>query len=217
MKAIKNFLTSTAKEGTVTFLTDNSLVTPNDKGVVTLAQIRKALGAMSDEDLINLAVELGYDESSVTQADAFIQDLGFDKDEVGSITAKDGTVITVVNAVYVGRSSSGLSAMFEFTKGKITVSAARVVEFAKAGGMTVGKRYPIKMDSIIPQQGAPGYYLGQAVQSGFDGIQAIFLAQADRQADLKIALKNMRDQGVSDAKIEEFLDNARQTKLIGLV
>lgn len=216
MKAIKDFLTGTAKDVTVQFLTDNGLVEPNDKGTVTLAQIRKALTAMSDDELINLAVEFGYDEST-TPSDAFIQDLGFNADEISTFTAKDGTAIKVVNAVYKKRSSSGLSTVFEFSKGLIIVSSARILQFAKSGGMTAGKRYPIVADTILPSDSLPGYFNGKALESGFDGIDALYLAKSDKNADLKIALKDMRDQGATEEQIESMLFNARQQKLVGLV
>jgi len=215
MKAIKDFLTSVAKEQTTQFLTDNGLVTPNDKGTVTLAQIRKALSAMSDDDLTNLSVEFGYDESA--NVDSFVQDLGFTAEERGTITAKDGTSIAVINAVYQKRSSKGISVIFEFSKGFITVSSARILELAKSGKMVKGKTYPIKADSLVPQQGAPGYYLGVALQSAFEGIDDLYLEKADKMADLKIALKDLRDQGTSEEQIEAMLYDARKAKLVGLV
>ena len=215
MKAIKDFLTSVAKEQTTQFLTDNGLVTPNDKGTVTLAQIRKALSAMSDDDLTNLSVEFGYDESA--NVDSFVQDLGFTPEERGTITAKDGTSIAVINAVYQKRSSKGISVIFEFSKGFITVSSARILELAKSGKMVKGKTYPIKADSLVPQQGAPGYYLGVALQSAFEGIDDLYLEKADKMADLKIALKDLRDQGTSEEAIEAMLYDARKAKLTGLV
>ena len=216
MKAIKDFLTGTAKDVTVQFLTDNGLVTPNAKGTVTIQQIRKALTAMPDEDLINLAVEFGYDEST-TPADAFIQDLGFSADEIGTFTAKDGTAIKVCNAIYKKRSSSGLSTVFEFSKGFIIVSSARILQFAKSGGMTPGKRYPIVADTVLHSDNLPGYFKGKALESGFDGIDSLYLAKSDKNADLKIALKDMRDQGATEEQIDNMLFNARQQKLVGLV
>lgn len=216
MKAIKDFLTGTAKKVTVQFLTENSLVTPDDKGFVSIAQVRKALGAMSDEDLINLAVEFGYDESA-TPADTFIQDLGFTPDERGTFTAKDGTVINVVNAIYKNRSSSGLSTVFEFSKGFIIVKSAKILQFAKSGGMTAGKRYPIQADTILATPELPGYFNGKALESGFSGIDALYLAKADKNSDLKIALKDMRDQGATEEEIASMLFNARQQKLVSLV
>jgi len=216
MKAIKDFLTSVAKEQTTQFLTDNGLVTPNDKGTVTLAQIRKALATISDDDLEKLAEDFGFD-ANAEPADSFMQDLAFTPEERGTITAKDGTSIAVINAVYQKRSSKGISVIFEFSKGFITVSSARILELAKSGKMVKGKTYPIKADSLVPQQGAPGYYLGVALQSAFEGIDELYLEKADKMADLKIALKDLRDQGTSEEAIEAMLYDARKAKLVGLV
>lgn len=216
MKAIKDFLTSTAKTVTVQFLTENGLVTPDAKGFVSIAQVRKALGAMSDDDLTGLAVEFGYDPSS-TPADTFILDLGFTPDERGTFTAKDGTVINVVNGIYKKRSSSGLSTVFEFSKGFIIVKSARILQFAKSGGMTVGKKYPIVADTILASAELPGYFNGKALESGFAGIDALYLAKSDKNSDLKIALKDMRDQGATEEEIASMLFNARQQKLVSLV
>jgi hypothetical protein len=216
MKTIKDFLTGVAKEQTTQFLSDNGLVTANDKGTVTLAQIRKALATISDDDLEKLAEDFGFD-ANAEPADSFMQDLAFTPEERGIVTAKDGTKIAVINCVYENRSSKGTSVIFSFSKGFVTISASRILELARSGKMVKGKSYPIKADSFTANPNAVGYFYGVGVQSGFEGMDDLYLEKADKSADLKIALKDLRDQGTSEEQIETMLYEARKTKLVGLV
>jgi hypothetical protein len=216
MKAINSFLTGVAKEQTTQFLIDNGMVTPNDKGNVTLSAMRRALKELDDDALTDLADSFGFSEQE-NQVDAVIDSLGFSKDEIGKFTTSKGVDIAIINATYKKRSSSGSSAIFEFSKGFIVISAARILQLARAGSLVVDKQYPIQMDSLKPLVGQPGYFSGKAIESGFDGIEDLYLAAADKKTDLKIALKDMRDQGASDEEIQQLLANARQAKLNALV
>jgi hypothetical protein len=111
MKAINSFLTGVAKEQTTQFLIDNGMVTPNDKGNVTLSAMRRALKELDDDALTDLADSFGFSEQE-NQVDAVIDSLGFSKDEIGKFTTSKGVDIAIINATYKKRSSSGSSSYF---------------------------------------------------------------------------------------------------------
>lgn len=201
MKAIKDFLTSVAREQTTQFLTDNGLITPNDKGNVTLNQIRRALKEMSDADLTDLADSFGYSEQE-NQVDTVIHSLGFDKDEIGKFTTSKGIEVPVINAKFKAL-SSGMNPSFEFSKGTIIVSSNAMRKLAERDILVKDETYPIKMDSIKPLQGRPGYFLAQALEAGIPEIQEIY---KEKQREIS-ALKDFKDRmrkiaGASEEEIK---------------
>lgn len=201
MKAIKDFLTSVAREQTTQFLVDNDLVTPNAKGNVTLNLVRSALKAMSDDDLTDLANSFGYSEQE-NQVDAVINSLGFSKGEIGKFTTSSKIDVPVINAAFKGL-SSGMNPSFGFSKGTIIVSSNAMRKLAERDILVEGETYPIKMDSVKPLQGRPGYFLAQALEAGIPEIQEIY---KEKQREIS-ALKDFKDRmrkiaGASEEEIK---------------
>lgn len=201
MEAMRNFLTSVAREQTTQFLIDNGLVTPNAKGNVNLNQLRKPLKAMSDEEITELADSFGYSEQE-NQVDAVISSLGFDKDEIGKFTTSKGVDVPVINAKFKGL-SSGMNPSFEFSKGTLIISSNAMRKLAERDLLVEGEPYPIKMDTIKPLQGRPGYFLAQALEAGIPEIQEIY---KEKQREIS-ALKDFKDRmrkiaGASEEEIK---------------
>ena len=183
MKAINSFLTGVVREKTTQFLTDNGLVTPNDKGAVTLAQMRRALKELGEEAVTDLAEQFGFSEQE-NQVDDVISSLGFAKDEIGKFTTSKGVDVPVINAKFKAL-SSGMNPSFEFSKGTIIVSSNAMRKLAERDILVKDETYPIKMDSIKPLQGRPGYFLAQALEAGIPEIQEIYKEKQREICDLE--------------------------------
>lgn len=201
MKAINSFLTGVAKEQTTQFLIDNGMVTPNDKGNVTLSAMRRALKELDDNALTDLANSFGFSEQE-NQVDAVIDSLGFSKDEIGKFTTSKGVDVPVINAKFKAL-SSGMNPSFEFSKGTIIVSSNAMRKLAERDILVKDETYPIKMDSIKPLQGRPGYFLAQALEAGIPEIQEIY---KEKQREIS-ALKDFKDRmrkiaGASEEEIK---------------
>lgn len=189
MKAIKAFLTSTAKAECGAYLFNQGLV---DKENPTIVQIRKALSDFSDEDLTKLATDLGYsEESSSENFDNLVVDLGFTKEECGVFTTNKGAKVAIINATYTGLTNSG-NLGFSFSKGTIVVNNTNLLNLASQDKVVIGKQYPIKMDTIQILPNQVGYFLGQAIETAFDGIQQIYLDQKNAKKEIKNYKKDMR-------------------------
>jgi len=201
MKAINDFLTSVAREQTTQFLTDNGLVTPNDKGNVNLNQIRKALATLDNGTITDLAEQFGFSEQE-NQVDSVISSLGFAKDEIGKFTTSKGVDVPVINAKFKAL-SSGMNPSFEFSKGTIIVSSNAMRKLAERDILVVDETYPIKMDSLKPLQSRPGYFLAQALETAIPEIQEIY---KEKQREIS-ALKDFKDRmrkiaGASEEEIK---------------
>ena len=214
MKQYKKFLTSTARKECSAYLFDKGLV---DKEKPTIVQISSALSKFTDEDLTKLATDLGYsEESSSENFDNLVSDLGFADGECGKFKTPKGLEVAIVNATY-SHITNGRNLAFKFSKGMISVNNTTLLELATKDKLEVGKQYPIKMDTIIPSK-QPGWFIAQAVETAFDGVQEIYAKRALQKDQIKQYKKNMRtlanasqediDKGVQDilsSKLQELL------------
>ena len=98
--------------------------------------------------------------------------------------------MAIINATYTGLTNSG-NLGFPFSKGTIVVNNTNLLNLASQDKVVIGKQYPIKMDTIIPSK-QPGYFLGQAIETAFDGIQQIYLDQKNAKKEIKNYKKDMR-------------------------